>query len=43
MEIAFKQSSGWTVLRLWECELKKANANKTLERIRLALGKDGTI
>ena len=28
---------GWTVLRIWECELKKAHSNIVLERIRTAL------
>lgn len=28
---------GWTVLRIWECELKKVNETTTLDRIRSAL------
>ena len=28
---------GWTVLRIWECELKKANEKGTLERIKAIL------
>ena len=31
------QNRGWTVLRIWECELKKANETKTLERIKITL------
>ena len=34
MEItAAFEKRGWTVLRIWECELKKKNQEKTLERI----------
>ena len=28
---------GWTVLRIWECELRKASIGTTLERIKLTL------
>lgn len=28
---------GWTVVRIWECELKKKNENETLEKIKVAL------
>jgi len=28
---------GWTVLRVWECELKKANEAETLERVKAAV------
>ena len=31
------EKRGWTVLRIWECELKKKNQEKTLERIIKAL------
>jgi DNA mismatch endonuclease (patch repair protein) len=27
------ESRGWTVIRIWECELKKGNAAKTLKKI----------
>lgn len=29
---------GWTVLRIWECELKKARLDETFEKISFALG-----
>ena len=28
------ESSGWKVLRIWECELKKKNQNELYERLR---------
>lgn len=31
------ESRGWTVLRIWECELKKANESATLEKIKSSL------
>lgn len=31
------ENRGWTVLRIWECELKKSNQQQTLERILKAL------
>jgi len=31
------RTRGWTVLRIWECELKKSNEAATLEKITLAL------
>ncbi len=31
------EKRGWTVLRIWECELKKKNRIKTLNRIKQAL------
>ena len=30
---------GWIVLRIWECELKKSNQAKTIERIKKELNK----
>jgi len=38
MEItALFERRGWTVLRIWECELKKVNESITIERIKAAL------
>ena len=34
---ALFKSRGWTVLRIWECELKKKNIEKTVEKIKQAL------
>ena len=34
---ALFESRGWTVLRIWECELKKTNQSATLERIKSVL------
>lgn len=31
------QKRGWTVLRIWECELKKKNQANTLKRIKSVL------
>lgn len=31
------ESRNWTVLRIWECELKKSNQQQTLDRILKAL------
>ena len=31
------QNRGWTVLRIWECELKKENIDLTMERITRVL------
>lgn len=31
------ENRNWTVLRIWECELKKSNQQQTLERILKAL------
>jgi len=28
---------GWTVLRIWECELKKGNEKETIERVKSAI------
>ena len=36
------ESRGWIVLRIWECELKKSNEAKTLEKIQTALSAMGT-
>ena len=30
---ALFEKRGWTVLRIWECELKKANREKLIERL----------
>ena len=32
------ENRGWTVLRIWECELLKKNLPNTLERINRSLG-----
>ena len=32
------EKRGWTVLRIWECELKKSNRASLEEKIRLYLG-----
>ena len=32
------EKRGWTVLRIWECELLKKNLSNTLERINRSLG-----
>ena len=32
------ESRGWTVLRIWECELKKKSQKDTIERIKNVLG-----
>ena len=34
---ALFEARGWTVLRIWECELKKKNEKALLERLRIAL------
>lgn len=34
---ALFKSRGWTVLRIWECELKKKNIENTVEKIKQAL------
>lgn len=34
---ALFESRGWTVLRIWECELKKRSVGGTIERIRSVL------
>ena len=31
------EKRGWTVLRIWECELKKKNQAKTIERVAQAI------
>ena len=31
------ESRGWTVIRIWECELKKKNYEYPLERIKKAI------
>ncbi|MCL1946493.1 MAG: very short patch repair endonuclease [Chitinivibrionia bacterium] len=31
------EARGWTVLRIWECELKRNNIETTMERINAAL------
>jgi DNA mismatch endonuclease (patch repair protein) len=31
------ETRGWTVVRIWECELKKKNLHKTLTRLQEAL------
>ena len=33
------EERGWTVLRIWECELKKNNREKTFNRILAAINK----
>ncbi|MBP5199026.1 MAG: DUF559 domain-containing protein [Schwartzia sp.] len=33
------EDRGWTVLRIWECELKKKNREKTLKKILSAIKK----
>ena len=30
---AMFEARGWTVLRIWECELKKANEKKLVQRL----------
>lgn len=34
---AMFESRGWTVLRIWECELKKKNQNVLVERLHKAI------
>ncbi len=34
---ALFQARGWVVLRIWECELKRINIDKTAEKIRQLL------
>ena len=34
---ALFEAGGWTVLRIWEFELKKKNEKALLERLRIAL------
>ena len=34
---AMFEARGWTVIRIWECELKKKNIKQTLQRIVTAL------
>ena len=34
---AMFEARGWTVLRIWECELKKKNIEALLERFQIAL------
>ena len=34
---ALFEKRGWTVLRIWECELKKKNQADTLKRIQVVL------
>lgn len=34
---AIFEARGWTVIRIWECELKKKNIAQTLQRIKIAL------
>lgn len=31
------QAAGWTVIRIWECELRKTRRAETLDRLRVAL------
>ena len=31
---AMFEARGWTVLRIWECELKKKNADILLDKLR---------
>jgi len=33
------QRRGWTVVRIWECELKKAKETETLERVKSTIDK----
>lgn len=35
---ALFQTRGWTVVRIWECELKQKNISETLSRIQQILG-----
>jgi len=37
------QGRGWTVVRIWECELKKKNISDTLNRIQQVIGKRNKI
>lgn len=34
---AIFESRGWTVMRIWECELKKKNLSVTISKLRSAL------
>lgn len=34
---AMFEARGWTVLRIWECELKTKNTKALLERFQIAL------
>lgn len=37
---ALFENRNWTVLRIWECELKKKNISATIKRILSALGEE---
>lgn len=37
---ALFEARGWTVLRIWECELKKKNIHETLNKIKKATKKE---
>lgn len=37
---AMFQSRGWTVLRIWECELKKANRPQLIQKIKEIIVQD---
>lgn len=32
------EARGWTVLRIWECELKKKNNEQLIQKIDILLG-----
>lgn len=34
---ALFESRGWTVIRIWECELKKSNASQLIEKLKILL------
>ena len=34
---AMFEKRGWTVIRIWECEFKKKNAEKLAEKLRVLL------
>jgi len=34
---ALFESRGWTVIRIWECELKKSNASRLMEKLNILL------
>lgn len=36
---AMFEARGWTVLRIWECELRKKNSSALLERLQIVINK----
>ena len=36
------ENRGWTVLRIWECELKKKNEASLVQRLSASLGRKKT-